>query len=99
MNKSFCCQNLRVSDNLNNMEAVERLEILIRQLLAQHKLLREENERLGKEISVLSREKNVLEEENRNLHESLALQEVLRVEALRRIDGLLRKIRDYEKVE
>lgn len=81
------------------MEVLERLEIGIRALLKRHELLREENRRLADGISVLTQEKKILERENRDLHESLARQEILRIEALRRIDVLLRKIQDYEKVE
>lgn len=81
------------------MEAADKLEIGIRKLLAQYDFLKEEKIRLENEISVLKKENNILEKENKDLHLSLAQQEVLRLEALRRIDGLLRKIEDYDKVE
>lgn len=92
------CQSLQPGAILKTMDVVERLEIGIRALLERHELLREENRRLADGISVLTREKQMLEKENRDLHESLARQEILRIEALRRLDGLLRKIQDYEKV-
>lgn len=81
------------------MEVVGKLEISIQNLLAQNEFLKNEKIRLENKISVLTTEKNILEKENKNLHESLVQQEILRIDALRRIDGLLRKIQDYDKVD
>ena len=47
----------------------------------------------------LWRKKAVLEEENRKLRDALTQEEHLRVEALKRIDALLRRIQEHDSVE
>ena len=73
------------------MELLEQLEAQIAELL--------ENTRLHAEASAIVAEKAVLEEENRKLHDSLAQEENLRVEALKRIDALLHRIQEHDSVE
>ena len=78
------------------MELLEQLEAQIAELLDR---LRAENTRLHAEASAIVAEKAVLEEENRKLHDSLAQEENLRVEALKRIDALLHRIQEHDSVE
>ena len=78
------------------MELLEQLEAQVAELLAR---LRAENTRLHAEASAIVAEKAVLEEENRKLHDSLAQEENLRVEALKRIDALLHRIQEHDSVE
>lgn len=80
------------------MEALEQLEYAVREMIARLNGLKGENVRLSEAISLLSREKDLLETENRALNKSLDEQKVLRLEAVERIDGLLRKLQNYEKV-
>ena len=82
----------------NSMEALEQLEYAVRGMIDRLNGLKGENERLSEEIALLSREKNLLETENMTLNKSLEEQKALRLEALDRIDGLLRKLQNYEKV-
>lgn len=81
------------------MELLEQLEIRVAELLATLDRLRAENSRAQSAISALDMEKTALEEENRRLHAALERGEELRREALRRIDGLLRKIQEHDSVE
>lgn len=81
------------------MELLEQLEAQVAELLARLDRLRAENTRLHAEASAIVAEKAVLEEENRKLHDSLAQEENLRVEALKRIDTLLHRIQEHDSVE
>lgn len=81
------------------MESLERLETCIDELLAKFDLLQAENARLQEELASMDRNRALLEEENRNLHGALSHAEGQRLEALKRIDLLLRKIQDHDRVE
>lgn len=80
------------------MEALEQLEYAVREMITRLNGLKGENERLSETIALLSKEKDLLETENRALNKSLDEQKALRLAAVERIDGLLRKLQNYEKV-
>lgn len=84
---------------LKTMELLEQLETHVTALLAKLDRLKAENTRFRAESSAAVAEKAVLEEENRKLHESLAKEETLRTEALKRIDVLLRRIQEHDSIE
>ncbi|WP_022655213.1 cell division protein ZapB [uncultured Desulfovibrio sp.] len=81
------------------MELLEQLESRVTELLDRLDRLAAENVRLRAESSAIVAEKAVLEEENRKLHDALTQEEHLRVEALKRIDALLRRIQEHDSVE
>lgn len=80
------------------MEVLEQLEYAVREMITRLNGLKGENERLSETIALLSKEKDLLETENRALNKSLDEQKALRLAAVERIDGLLRKLQNYEKV-
>lgn len=81
------------------METLEQLEISVDKLLARYKALQAENADLRSELGGLVEEKNALADENHKLKAAAAIQEATRAEALRRIEGLLQKIQDFDSVE
>lgn len=81
------------------MELLEQLESRVTELLDKLDRLEAENVRLRSESSAVVAEKAVLEEENRKLRDALTQEEHLRVEALKRIDALLRRIQEHDSVE
>lgn len=81
------------------MELLEQLETHIAALLGRLDRLKEDNERAHAASLLAAGEKNLLEEENRKLRASLEKEERLRVEALKRIDALLRKIQEHDSIE
>lgn len=81
------------------MEILEQLEIRIAELLGRLDILRAENAEARQAVSDMAAEKAALEEENRRLRSALESGEELRREALRRLDGLLRKIQAHDSLE
>ncbi|MDR1776239.1 MAG: cell division protein ZapB [Desulfovibrio sp.] len=81
------------------MEALEKLEQRIPQLLADLDNLKAENSRIRAEAIAEGARAAELEEQNRRLHASLAQEENARNEALKRLDALLRKIEEHESIE
>ncbi len=80
------------------MEMLGQLEDRIDALLARFEAARGENARLEAEIASLRAGMAALAEENHNLHARLEQGENLRAEALRRIDGLLLRLREHDSV-
>ena len=81
------------------MELLEQLESRVTELLDKLDRLGAENVPLRAEYPAVVAEKAVLEEENRKLRDALTQEEHLRVEALKRIDALLRRIQEHDSVE
>lgn len=90
---------MKSGNNHEAMELLKQMEKAIGSLITRLDSFKVENARLLEEISALTREKTLLENENKALHKSLAEQEALRLKAVGRIDGLLRKLQNYEKVD
>lgn len=76
------------------MVALEKLQAGIEELLARFELLKKENSRLRNENVMLANDRKNLADANKALLASLEQERALRGEALDRIDGLLRKIRE-----
>lgn len=81
------------------MELLEQLESQIEVLLARIDRLEAENARIRAEHTSIEAGKSILEEENHKLYEALEHEETLRTNALGRIDSLLRKIQEHDRVE
>ena len=81
------------------MELLEQLESRVTELLDRLDRLGAENVRLRDDSCAIVAEKAVLEEENHKLRDALTQEEHLRVEALKRIDALLRRIQEHDSVE
>ncbi|MDR2054422.1 MAG: cell division protein ZapB [Desulfovibrio sp.] len=81
------------------MEALEKLEQRIPELLAGIDRLKAENVRIRSEAAAAAAKTTELEEENRRLRTSLGQEESTRAEALKRLDALLRKIEEHENIE
>lgn len=101
--KFYCRKDILVAKPLHgwysrNMDALDQLEACVNELLARLDLIKTENTRLQAEIAQLAREKQDLAAENTRIHDSLAQSENSRLEALRRVDLLLQKIREHESV-
>ncbi|MDO5483939.1 MAG: cell division protein ZapB [Desulfovibrionaceae bacterium] len=81
------------------MELLERLEAQVDRLLQQMDSLRAENARICEELAALKAEKAELEAARQKLQDLLTREETRRVEALKRLDALLRRIQEYDSVE
>ena len=77
------------------MDALAQVETGVERLLARLETLKAENESLATEISGLKRENGELAAANRELKNLHLREDALRMEALRRVEALLRKIQDY----
>ena len=81
------------------MDAFEQLEKHVTDLLARLDTLKAENARLRAEAESVSTGRTALKEENRRLTTALAQEESLRNEVLKRVDSLLQKIQEHDRVE
>lgn len=81
------------------MELLERLETQVDGLLQQMVRLRAENSQVRAKLAALEAEKASLEAAGQKLQDLLAQEESRRVEALKRIDALLRRIQEHDSVE
>lgn len=82
-----------------HMDALAQVETGVERLLARLEKLKTENESLVAEISGLKRENGELVAANRELKNIHLRDNALRMEALRRVEALLRKIQDYGVVD
>lgn len=80
------------------MDALDELEKRAEDLLTLLGALREENGRMKTALLALAREKTRIEEELSLSREEIAREKKLREEALRRVESLLRKIREHDSV-
>lgn len=76
------------------MDALEKVESSVEQLLARLELLKKENSRLNDELALLAGDNAVLARENQSLQAALLQERNLRATAVERIDSLLAKLRN-----
>lgn len=77
------------------MDVLAQVEMRVDQLLARLVELQAENRSLVSEILGLKRENGELAAANRQLKDIHLRDDALRLEALRRVEALLRRIREY----
>lgn len=80
------------------MEAIERLEASVDNLLSCLENLRQENARLRDELATVTQDRQNLAEENHTLRQNLENELRLREEALSRVEALIQKVREYDCV-
>lgn len=78
------------------MEALERLELSIDNLLSCLANLRQENVRLQEELAALAQDRQKLAEENHTLRQNLENELRLREDALGRVEALIQKVNDFD---
>lgn len=81
------------------MDVLAQVEKRVEQLLARLDALQTERESLIREVSGLKRENGELIAANRELKNIHLRDDALRMEALRRVEALLRKLQDSNVVE
>lgn len=81
------------------MDALDRLELEVNRLLARLDELKAEASALREELSGLKQENIELAAANRALKDAQLRADALRMEALRRLEALLRRIREYGGAE
>lgn len=80
------------------MEALDRLEDIVNNLLGRLDALKAENSELKAQIENLAGCKADLEAQNRLLNDALAVKEHAVNEVLARIDSLMRRIEEHDNV-
>lgn len=80
------------------MDALDELEKRADDLIERFKALNEVNGRMKTALLAFAREKALLTEENARLRDELARERALREEVLRRVESLLRKVREHDSV-
>ncbi len=81
------------------MDVLAQVEMRVEQLLARLATLQAENASLVTEISDLKRNNGELAAANRELKNIHLRDEALRMEALRRVEALVRRIQEYGSVD
>ena len=80
------------------MEALDRLEEIVNNLLGRLDALKAENSELKAQIENLATSKSELEAQNRMLNDSLAVKDQAANDVLARIDSLMRRIEEHDNV-
>ena len=80
------------------MEALNRLENSIDNLLTVLKNLKQENERLQAQLDSVNREKAILEEQKISLQTAVQKSENIRENILQRVDHILQKLSVHDSI-